>query len=102
MSYNLNEVEFDSVLKKSGRTLLFKKIPADIITPVLALMKISQHFPKHHFLFESVEKGSHKGRFSGLGCMPDLIWRCVGEKSFRDDREEADSPLNNFRRLIKY
>ncbi|MBU6140270.1 MAG: anthranilate synthase component I [Proteobacteria bacterium] len=101
MSYNLSEAEFDSALEKSGRTVLFKKIPADVITPVLASLKIFQHFPEHHFLFESVEKGSHKGRFSVLGCMPDLIWRCVGEKSFRDDREENGQALDNFRNLVK-
>ena len=101
MSYNLDEAEFNSAFENSGRTVLFKKIPADIITPVLALMKISQHFSNHHFLFESVEKGNHKGRFSMLGCLPDLIWRCVGEKSFRNDREEIGPPLNNLRHLIQ-
>ncbi len=101
MSYNLSEADFDSALEKSGRTVLFKKIPADVITPVLAALKIFQHFSEHHFLFESVEKGSHRGRFSVLGCMPDLIWRCVGEKSFRDDREEKGRVLDNFRSLIQ-
>lgn len=101
MSYNLNEAEFDSALEKQGRTVLFKKIPADVITPVLASLKIFQHFDTHHFLFESAEHGDHKGRFSVLGCMPDLIWRCNGEKSFRDDVEEDGNPLDNLRKLIK-
>lgn len=101
MSYNLNETEFNATLEKSGRAVLFKKIPSDVITPVLAALKIFQHFPKHHFLFESVEKGNHRGRFSVLGCMPDTIWKCVGEKSFRDGVEESGNVLDNFRRLIE-
>jgi len=101
MSFNLNETEFDSAIKKYGKTVLFKKIPADTITPVLASLKIFQHFPTHHFLFESAEHGNHRSRFSVLGCMPDLVWECVGNKSFRDKKEENGGALENLRKLIK-
>lgn len=100
MSYNLSEAEFDAALKKNKATVLFKKIPSDTITPVLASLKIFQHFDNHHFLFESAERGSHRGRFSVLGCMPDLVWRCVGNKSFLDGKEQEGDALENLRNLI--
>jgi anthranilate synthase component 1 len=110
MSYNFNKNEFEKALKKNHKTVLFKKIPADIITPVLASLKISQHFPHHHFLLESAENGNNKGRFSVLGFMPDLVWKCEGEKSFINSDfeknskkflEEKGRPLENLRQLIK-
>ncbi|MBM3580152.1 MAG: hypothetical protein FJX34_05210, partial [Alphaproteobacteria bacterium] len=88
MTYNLNEDEFNCALQQQGRTVLFKKIPADTITPVLAALKIFPHFPDHHFLFESAEHGDHKGRFSVLGCMPDVVWRSNevgGDEKILDD-----------------
>lgn len=110
MNFNFSKNEFDSILKESGTAVLFKKIPADIITPVLACLKVEKHFPKHHFLFESAENGNHKGRFSVLGFMPDLAWKCENEKSFincdfeknpKKFSQEKGHPLDNLRQLIK-
>ncbi len=110
MSFNFSKNEFDQALAKSGATVLFKKISADIITPVLASLKVSKHFPNHHFLFESAENGNNKGRFSLLGFMPDLMWKCVGEKSFinadfaknpQNFSQETGDVLGNLRQLIK-
>ena len=110
MIYNFSKKEFDQELKKSGATVLFKKIPADIITPVLASIKIAKHFPDHHFLLESAENGNNKGRFSVLGFMPDLVWKCIGKKSFINSNfakkpknfvAQKGSALKNLRQLIK-
>ncbi len=109
MTLNFSKTEFNSALKKHGTTVLFKKIPVDTITPVLACLKVSQHFPDHHFLFESAEKGNNKGRFSVVGFMPDLVWKCDGEKSFinsdfqRNPQKflpQKGSALQNLRHLI--
>lgn len=110
MSFNFSKNEFNQALVKSGATVLFKKISADIITPVLASLKVSKHFPNHHFLFESAENGNNKGRFSLLGFAPDLMWKCVGEKSFinadfaknpQNFSQETGDVLDNLRQLIK-
>ncbi len=110
MSFNFTQNEFDAALEKSGAAVLFKKISADIITPVLASLKVAKHFPNHHFLFESAENGNNKGRFSLLGFMPDLMWKCVGEESFinadfaknpQNFTQEKGDVLNNLRALIK-
>lgn len=110
MTFNFSEKEFNSALKKNGSTVLFKKISTDRITPVLAALKISEKFPTHHFLLESVENGQNRGRFSVFGFMPDLTWKCVGEKSFINEDFAADSkkfspqkghPIKNLRDLIE-
>ena len=101
VGYNLNETEFNNALQKHGRTVLFKKIPTDTITPVLAALKIFDAFPQNHFLLESAEHGSHKGRFSVLGCMPDLIWKCVENKSFLNQQAQDGNALDNLRTLIE-
>ena len=51
---------------------------ADVHTPVSALVKLKNE--KYTFLFESVEKGSQKGRYSVIGLKPDLIWECKDNK----------------------
>lgn len=109
MTFNFSEKEFNNALKKNGATVLFKKISTDKITPVLAAMKIAEKFPSHHFLLESVENGQNRGRFSVFGFMPDLVWKCVDEKSFInknfafDDKNfaaEKGNPLKNLRALV--
>lgn len=109
MSFNFSEKKFNSALKKSGSTVLFKKISTDKITPVLAALKISEKFSSPHFLLESVENGQNRGRFSVFGFMPDLAWKCLGEKSFINKNfaskrenftEEKGHPIKNLRRLI--
>lgn len=110
MGFNFSKKEFDQVFAKSGATVLFKKISTDVITPVLASLKVSEHFPNNHFLFESAENGNNKGRFSLLGFMPDLMWKCIGDKSFinanfaensQNFTQETGDVLSNLRQLIK-
>ncbi len=109
MPFNFSEKEFNAASKKSGSTVLFKKISSDKITPVLAALKISEKFPSHHFLLESVENGQNRGRFSVLGFMPDIVWKCVGNKSFINKNftsknenfvAEKGHPIKNLRQLI--
>jgi anthranilate synthase component 1 len=48
---------------------------ADLETPVAAFLKLA-HGQPNSFLLESIEGGSARGRYSVIGMMPDLIWRC--------------------------
>ena len=73
--------------------IISKQIPADLLTPVLALIKVKNQFPNHHFLFESVEKANNRGRYSIIGLMPDLIWKCENQASYIS----CDGDLNNFK-----
>ncbi len=110
MGFNFSAQEFDEKIAKSGKTILFKKIAADTITPVLATLKISQHYSDNYFLFESAENGNNKGRFSVLGFDPDLSWKAIGEKSFINRKfnsepenfyEESGNVLANLRQIIQ-
>ena len=55
----------------------------DLETPVSAYLKLAEGKP-NAFLFESVEGGATRGRYSIIGLKPDLIWRA------RDGRAEID------------
>lgn len=83
---DINKPDLKLFKKKyiSGKKqLLFLSFAADVHTPVSALIKLKKE--KYTFLFESVEKGSQKGRYSVIGLKPDLIWECKNNKcNFRD------------------
>ncbi|MEM7399022.1 MAG: chorismate-binding protein, partial [Pseudomonadota bacterium] len=57
--------------------VVWTRLVADLETPVSAMLKIADERP-NSFLFESVEGGSNRGRYSIIGCEPDLIWRARG------------------------
>ncbi len=52
---------------------------ADLLTPVAAFLKLRRHLSgadRNGFLLESIEGGVARGRYSVIGLLPDLIWRC--------------------------
>jgi anthranilate synthase component 1 len=53
------------------------RLVADLETPVSAMLKLAHERP-NSFLLESVEGGATRGRYSIIGCEPDLIWRADG------------------------
>jgi anthranilate synthase component 1 len=62
----------------AGRTqAVWTRLVDDIETPVSAFLKIGQGRP-FAFLFESVEGGTWRGRYSIVALKPDLVWRCFG------------------------
>ena len=65
----------------------------DLETPVSAYLKIAQGRP-YAFLFESVEGGAYRGRYSIVAMKPELVWRCRGEVS--EIAEGADIEAGRF------
>jgi anthranilate synthase component 1 len=72
------------------------------------MMKLADGRPMS-FLFESVEGGAVRGRYSFIGLKPDVIWRCQGGKAELnrnarfdlDDFEAVEAaPLASLRALI--
>jgi anthranilate synthase component 1 len=55
--------------------LVWRRAVADLETPVSAMLKLRAGQP-YAFLLESVEGGKSLGRYSVIGLMPDLVWRC--------------------------
>src|SRR5690348_5830598 len=65
----------------AGRSvLLWTSLISDLETPVSAMLKLADGRP-NSFLFESVEGGAARGRYSFIGLKPDLIWRCFGDRA---------------------
>lgn len=51
-------------------------VPADLLTPVGAFLRLAPPGSTNCFLLESVEGGAVRGRYSVIGLDPDLLWRC--------------------------
>ena len=71
---------FAEVYAGGGAQLVWTRLIDDLETPVSAYLKIAAGRP-YAFLFESVEGGAWRGRYSIIAMNPDLIWRCRGESA---------------------
>jgi anthranilate synthase component 1 len=60
--------------------LVWTRLIDDLETPVSAYLKIA-HGKNYAFLFESVEGGAWRGRYSIVAMNPDLVWRCRGDQA---------------------
>ena len=74
---------FEEVHDQGKAQVVWTTIVADLETPVSAFLKLAEDRP-NSFLLESVEGGAIRGRYSIIGLMPDLIWKC-----------QADEPVIN-------
>ena len=75
--------EFDSFAARydQGKTqVVWRRLVDDLETPVSAYLKIGKDRP-FTFLYESVEGGAWRGRYSIVAMKPDLVWRCFGDKA---------------------
>ena len=72
--------EFRKLYDGGAAQLVWTRIVDDLETPVSAYLKIG-HGQANAFLFESVEGGAWRGRYSVIALKPDLIWRCHGERA---------------------
>ena len=93
-------------LKKNKAQLLTKSLIADVETPISCLLKIKKN-QKYSFLLESVEGGSLRGRYSLLGCDPDIIWEVNNNiASIKYNYENynyniSNEPMNSLKNLIE-
>ncbi len=70
--------------------VVWTRLVADLETPVSAFLKLADERP-YSFLFESVEGGAVRGRYSIIGLDPDIIWRANGDNSeIRTSPSEGD------------
>jgi anthranilate synthase component 1 len=93
----------------AGRTqVVVQRLVNDLETPVSAYLKVA-HGQPYSFLFESVEGGAWRGRYSALVMAPDLVWRCRGnaaEVAEGDDvaagrfRPDGEGALDSLRDLV--
>ncbi len=72
--------EFRRAYEAGRPQLVWRRIVDDLETPVSAYLKIAKGEP-YAFLFESVEGGAWRGRYSVIALRPELVWRCRGDKA---------------------
>ena len=70
--------------------VVWSALVADLETPVSAFLKIAGNRPPS-FLLESVEGGSTRGRYSIIGCEPDLVWRANGATAEINRTPQSDA-----------
>jgi anthranilate synthase component 1 len=71
---------FARLYELGAAQVVWARIIDDLETPVSAYLKIAHGRP-YAFLFESVEGGAWRGRYSIVAMKPDLVWRCRGDKA---------------------
>ena len=69
---------FTQVHDEGKPQVVWTTIVAYLETPVSAFLKLAED-RENSFLLESVEGGAIRGRYSIIGLMPDLIWKCYGD-----------------------
>lgn len=87
--------------------ILFRRVVADLETPIGTYLKLAEG-RQNTFLFESVQDGSTKGRYSMIGLLPDIILKVengaasINRNAGLSDRFEAVSepPLDVLRALV--
>ena len=72
--------EFTKTYDAGRPQVVWTRLVADLETPVSAFLKLAEGRP-YSFLFESVEGGAVRGRYSIIGFDPDLVWRANGDKA---------------------
>jgi anthranilate synthase component 1 len=78
---------FEHAYLNNETQVVRRRIVDDLETPVSAYLKLSKNAP-YAFLFESVEGGAWRGRYSSITLRPDLIWRCRGDKAEISEGED--------------
>ena len=101
--------DFAPSYDKGEPRLLTTRLIADLETPVSAFLKLSKGRAGRMFLLESVEGGATRGRYSMIGCDPDIIWRVTNGKAEINRNALVDvssftpcpkAPLDSLRALI--
>jgi anthranilate synthase component 1 len=102
--------DFAAAYAMGAPQVVWRRIVDDLETPVSAFLKIGRGKP-YAFLFESVEGGAWRGRYSVVALRPDLVWRAFGhtaEIAIGDDAirsgaftRETQPTLQSWRAMIE-
>ena len=80
MDLNPTASVFEKTYAAGRAQVAWTTLVGDLDTPVSAYLKLVGQ-DSHAFLMESVEGGAQRGRYSFVGCRPDLVWRCTGNQA---------------------
>ena len=102
-----NKKEFIENYNNGKNQIIEKELIADVETPLSSFLKISKN-EKYSFLLESVAGGDQRGRFSLLGCHPDLLWEVKNKKAKIKTINNSNSniilplhPIKSLKKLLK-
>ncbi|MCB2101734.1 MAG: anthranilate synthase component I [Rhodobacterales bacterium] len=90
MQVEPNFTAFKDAYDAGKPQVVWTTLVSDLETPVSAMLKLADGRP-YSFLLESVEGGAIRGRYSFLGMMPDLIWRCHGDTAEINRQARVDT-----------
>jgi anthranilate synthase component 1 len=99
---------FAAAYRRGVAQVVWTTLVADLETPVSAFLKTGADKPLS-FLFESVEGGAVRGRYSIIGLDPDVVWRARGDRAeinptARQDQDAfrpcGEPPLRSLRSFI--
>lgn len=108
----MNFVLKEDLKINSQNTVIYSIESADLLTPVAAFLRLSALVgknPTNIFLLESVQGGISKARYSIIGLLPDLVWKCNQGVAYinRNPVYQADSfvkeevkPLQSLQNII--
>ncbi|MCG8503377.1 MAG: anthranilate synthase component I, partial [Sphingomonadales bacterium] len=65
---------FEDAYAAGRAQVMWRRMLGDLETPVSAMLKLG-HGEAMSVLFDSVEGGAVRGRYSFIGLWPDAIWR---------------------------
>lgn len=100
-----NTETFVACYEKGEHQLVWARFSADLETPVSVALK----FQDEPFccLFESVEGGVNRARYSFITLRPDLLWKCEGGRPFisalpdlKDFKADGDDIFASLRKVI--
>ncbi len=81
---------FARAYRGGANQVVWAQVVADMDTPVSLMLKLTDA-TANSFLLESVTGGEIRGRYSVIGCDPDLIWRCRGNAAEVNRRASTDA-----------
>ena len=103
----VNKINFIKNFNSGISQIVQKELIADVETTISSLLKITKN-EKYSFLLESVEGGDQRGRFSLLGCDPDLIWEINNNKvnikslvNSIDVSNISKNPIDSLKEILK-
>lgn len=80
---------FEEAYQQGKAQVVWTRLVADLETPVSVMLKLASG-RRNAFLFESVEGGAVRGRYSIIGFAPDVVWRAFGDRAEINRRPDED------------
>jgi anthranilate synthase component 1 len=80
--------EFQRLAKQGNLIPVYDVLPADLLTPVSAYLRIAQG-ARHSFLLESVEGGEKIARYTFAGAHPEEVFRYAGGACVMEGRDRV-------------